>query len=150
MHFAFSFAAQAAEVEVNTITGEVSVLRVVAATDVGMAINPIGLQGQVEGGIVMGLGNALIEDFIVKEGRVVTDRLARYRIPSIVHAPEIISLIVEDPAREGPYGAKGVGEVLRMLEISTPVVNIPGCPCHPDWFIGTVARVLLYGLPGPK
>ena len=121
MHFAFSFAAQAAEVEVNTITGEVSVLRVVAATDVGMAINPIGLQGQVEGGIVMGLGNALIEDFIVKEGRVVTDRLARYRIPSIVHAPEIISLIVEDPAHEGPYGAKGVGEIVSIP--TTPAIT---------------------------
>jgi hydrogenase small subunit len=49
-----------------------------------------------------------------------------------------------------PTGAKGVGEVLKSLNVGTPVVNIPGCPCHPDWFIGTVARVLLYGLPQPK
>lgn len=52
-------------------------------------------------------------------------------------------------AKPNPSGAKGIGDVLRMLNISTPVVNIPGCPCHPDWFIGTVARVLLYGLPKP-
>src|SRR4030043_2445969 len=91
MHFAYSFAAQAAEVEVNTRTGEVRVLRVVAAHDVGKAINPLGLQGQVEGGVMMGLGNALTEQFIVEDGIVVTDRLARYRMPSIVHTPEIIS-----------------------------------------------------------
>lgn len=53
-------------------------------------------------------------------------------------------------AKPNPSGSKGVGDVLKMLKISTPVVNIPGCPCHPDWFIGTVARVLLYGLPKPK
>ncbi|MBE0698828.1 MAG: molybdopterin-dependent oxidoreductase, partial [Anaerolineaceae bacterium] len=61
MHFGFSFASQAAEVEVNTLTGEVRVLRVIAATDVGTALNPLGLQGQVEGGVVMGIGNALTE-----------------------------------------------------------------------------------------
>jgi len=53
-------------------------------------------------------------------------------------------------ARPNPSGAKGIGEVLKMSAIATPVLNIPGCPCHPDWFIGTVARVLLYGLPSPK
>jgi hydrogenase small subunit len=50
-------------------------------------------------------------------------------------------------AKPNPSGAKGIGDVLKMSNIATPVVNIPGCPCHPDWFIGTVARVLLYGLP---
>lgn len=53
-------------------------------------------------------------------------------------------------AQPNPSGAMGVGELLKTLNISTPVVNIPGCPCHPDWFIGTVARVLLYGLPKPQ
>jgi CO/xanthine dehydrogenase Mo-binding subunit/aerobic-type carbon monoxide dehydrogenase small subunit (CoxS/CutS family) len=72
MHFAFAFAAQAAEVEVNTLTGEVRVVRLVSANDVGAAINPLGLKGQVEGGAMMGLGNALTEHFIVEEGRVIT------------------------------------------------------------------------------
>jgi CO/xanthine dehydrogenase Mo-binding subunit/aerobic-type carbon monoxide dehydrogenase small subunit (CoxS/CutS family) len=114
MHFAFSFAAQAAEVEVDLQTGEVHVPRVIAATDVGQAINPLGLQGQIEGGVVMGLGHTLTEEFILENGQVVTDRMARYRMPSIHQAPEIISIIVEHPTREGPYGAKGVGEISTM------------------------------------
>ncbi len=121
MHFAFSFAVQAAQVEVNTYTGKVSVRRVVTANDVGRAINPLGLQGQVEGGVMMGIGNALLENFIVEEGRVITDRLARYRIPSIVHTPKIISLVVEHPTAEGPYGAKGVGEIVSIP--TTPAIT---------------------------
>ena len=122
MHFAFSFAAQAAEVEVNTRTGEVRVLRVIAANDVGQAINPLGLLGQVEGGVMMGLGNALTEHFIVEEGRVFTDRMARYRIPSIVQTPVITSIIVEHPTADGPYGAKGVGEIVSIP--TTPAITI--------------------------
>jgi xanthine dehydrogenase molybdenum-binding subunit len=114
MHFAFSFAAQASEVEVNSLTGEVKVINVIAATDVGRALNPLGLQGQVEGGVMMGLGNALIEKFIVDEGIVFTDRMARYRIPSIIHTPRIKSIVVEHPTSSGPYGAKGVGEIISI------------------------------------
>ncbi|MCL4529473.1 MAG: molybdopterin-dependent oxidoreductase [Chloroflexi bacterium] len=114
MHFAFSFAAQAAEVEVNTLTGEVRVLRVIAANDVGMAVNPIGLQGQVEGGVMMGLGNCLTEEFVMEDGYVVTDHLARYRVPGIMLTPEITSIVVEHPTSEGPYGAKGVGEIVSI------------------------------------
>ena len=121
MHFAFSFAAQAAEVEVNTSTGEVRVLRVIAANDVGRAINPLGLKGQVEGGIMMGLGNALTEHFIVQDGKVFTDRLARYRMPSIVLTPDITPIIVEHPVAEGPYGAKGVGEIVSIP--TTPAIT---------------------------
>ena len=114
MHFAFAFAAQAAEVEVNLQTGEVKVIQVISANDVGHAINPLGLKGQVEGGIMMGLGHALTENFIVNEGIVVTDRLARYRIPSITQTPAITSLIIEHPTMEGPYGAKGIGEIVSI------------------------------------
>jgi CO/xanthine dehydrogenase Mo-binding subunit len=121
MHFAFSFAAQAAQVQVNTLTGEVEVLRVIAASDVGKAINPLGLIGQVEGGVVMGLGNALTEHFVVENGYVITDRLARYRMPSIIQAPEIIPIIVEHPTKEGPYGAKGVGEIVSIP--TTPAIT---------------------------
>ena len=121
MHFAFSFGVQAAEVEVNKLTGEVRVLRVISANDVGMAVNPLGLQGQVEGGVMMGLGNALTEEFIVQDGNVVTDRLARYRIPGIMLTPEITSIIVEHPTAEGPYGAKGVGEISSIP--TTPAIT---------------------------
>jgi xanthine dehydrogenase molybdenum-binding subunit len=121
MHVAFSYAAQAAQVEVNRRTGEVSVLRIIAGSDVGRIVNPLGLQGQVEGGVMMGLGNALTEHFVVEEGRVITDRLARYRVPSIVHTPEIISILVEHPTKDGPYGAKGVGEIISIP--TTPAIT---------------------------
>lgn len=121
MHFAFSFAAQAAEVEVDTRTGEVSVLRVIAASDAGQVINPLGFQGQVEGGVVMGLGNALTENFIVEQGQVFTDRLARYRMPSIVQTPEIISILASHPTKDGPYGAKGIGELVSIP--TTPAIT---------------------------
>ncbi len=121
MHFAFSFGVQAAEVEVNKLTGEVSVLKVISANDVGMAINPLGLQGQVEGGVMMGLGNCITEEFIVENGNVVTDRLARYRMPGIMLTPEITSIIVEHPIASGPYGAKGVGEISSIP--TTPAIT---------------------------
>jgi xanthine dehydrogenase molybdenum-binding subunit len=121
MHFAYSFAAQAAEVEVNRVTGEVKVLNVIAANDVGMAVNPLGLQGQVEGGIMMGLGHCLTEEFIINDGHVVTDYLARYRIPGIMLTPKIKTIIVEHPTAEGPYGAKGVGEICSIP--TTPAIT---------------------------
>ena len=121
MHVAFGFAAQAAEVEVNKLTGEVKVLRVISANDVGRIINALGLYGQVEGGVIMGLGNALTEHFILENGQVVTDRLARYRIPSIAHAPEVIPIVVEHPTSDGPYGAKGVGELVSIP--TTPAIT---------------------------
>jgi xanthine dehydrogenase molybdenum-binding subunit len=117
MHFAFSFAAQAVEIEVDTRTGKVKVLRVIAANDVGKALNPLGLQGQIEGGIIMGVGHALTENFIVEDGIPFTDRLARYRIPNISQTPKITSFIVENATAEGPYGAKGVGEIVSIPTI---------------------------------
>ncbi len=121
MHFAYSYAVQAAEVEVNTFTGEVSVLNVISANDVGMAINPLGLQGQIEGGVMMGLGHCLTEEFIMEEGQVVTDQLARYRIPGIMLTPNIKSIIIEQPTADGPYGAKGVGEISSIP--TTPAIT---------------------------
>jgi len=121
MHFAFSFGVQAAEVEVNKLTGEVHVLRIISANDVGMAVNPLGLQGQVERGVMMGLGNCLTEEFIVENAYVVTDHLARYRVPGIMLTPEITSIIVEHPIEAGPYGAKGVGEISSIP--TTPAIT---------------------------
>ena len=121
MHFAFSYGVQAAEVEVNKLTGEIRVLKVISANDVGMAVNPLGLQGQIEGGVMMGLGTCLTEEYIVENGNVVTDYLARYRVPGIMLTPEITSLIIEHPTAEGPYGAKGVGEICCIP--TTPAIT---------------------------
>ncbi|MGQ9793487.1 MAG: molybdopterin cofactor-binding domain-containing protein [Anaerolineae bacterium] len=110
-HFAFGYAAQAIEVEVDTITGRVQVRRVIAAHDVGRALNLTALEGQIEGGIMMGIGYALTEHFVVEDGYVRSDTLARYRIPDISWTPAIHNIIVEHPVSTGPYGAKGGGEL---------------------------------------
>jgi len=122
MHFAFSYATQAALVEVDLDTGEIHVHKVVSSTDIGRAINPLMLQGQIEGGIVMALGNCLTESFIIEDGVPWTTLLARYKMPSIKHAPQIVSRLVEDRASEGPYGAKGVGEI-PSINTSPAIVN---------------------------
>ena len=114
IHFAFGFAVQAVQIEVNQDTGEIRVLKVITANDAGKVLNPLGLKGQVEGGIIMGIGHALTEVFEIEEGHILTDGFARYTIPTIKDVPEIISIFVEDPTQEGPYGAKGVGEIVSI------------------------------------
>lgn len=146
LHFAFSYAAQAAEVEIDLETGEVMVLRVISANDVGKAINPLGLLAQVEGGVTMGLGGALTEDFIVEQGELFTDGMARYRIPSIMQMPEVISLVVEHPTSSGPFGAKGVGEVTSVPTapaITNAIYHAIGIRCKSlpvdqDWLLRTL------------
>ena len=111
MHVAFSFCAQAALCEIDTRTGEIMVHKVIAAHDVGRALNPLTLEGQIEGGIVMGVGYALTEHYIQEDGNPWTNVMARYKTPSITHAPRIVSHIVEHDVASGPFGAKGVGEL---------------------------------------
>lgn len=122
MHFAFSYAVHAALVSVDTATGEVAVERVISAHDVGRAINPLSLLGQIEGGIVMGIGNALTENYIVEDGIPWTERLGQYKMPSIKMTPRMDSHIVEHPTADGPYGAKGVGEI-SSIPISPAITN---------------------------
>jgi xanthine dehydrogenase molybdenum-binding subunit len=121
-HFAFSYATQAAEVEVNLETGEVHVLRIVAAHDVGRVINPLSLSGQIEGGIVMGLSLALLEDLHLVGGIPQATNLAKYKIATAAAKPEITVLFVEDPVSAGPYGAKGVGEI-TLIPTAAAIAN---------------------------
>ena len=102
----YAFAAQMAEVEVDIELGTVKVLRIVAAHDVGKAINPTLVEGQIEGGIAQGLGLALMEEFL--PGR--TENLHDYLIPTIGDMPRIECILIEDREPLGPSGAKGVGE----------------------------------------
>jgi CO/xanthine dehydrogenase Mo-binding subunit len=81
---------------------------------VGKAINPMGVEGQLEGGVMMGLGYALMEELELDEGLVGNDTFARYKVPGIDQRPEITPVIVEAPAAAGPYGAKGVGEITSI------------------------------------
>ena len=107
----YGFGTQMAEVEVDTETGKVRVLRLVCANDVGRAINPMAVEGQIEGGAQMGLGYALTEEVIVKEGRVLNPDFLDYRLFTSADMPELESIIIETDDPQGPFGAKGVGEM---------------------------------------
>jgi len=106
----WKFATHAAEVEVDVETGIVKVLKVVAAHDVGKAINPIGCEQQIEGAVIMGLSNTLYEEFKMENGRILNDTLADYKLATTQELPEIVCILVESVQEEGPFGAKGIGE----------------------------------------
>jgi CO/xanthine dehydrogenase Mo-binding subunit len=111
-NFAYAYAAQAVEVEMDTETGVIRVLRVVAADDVGKAINPALVEGQIEGGVVQAQGYTTIENFITKDGYVLSDQFSTYLIPTALDVPEKIeSVIIEVPDPRGPWGARGIGEL---------------------------------------
>ncbi|MCI0412110.1 4-hydroxybenzoyl-CoA reductase subunit alpha [bacterium] len=107
---AYSYAAQVAEVTVDPETGLVTVDRVVAAHDCGRALNPLTVEGQIEGSVSMGLGQAIQEQMIFDQGLVMNPGLLEYRTPGILDSPVIESIIVESDESEGPYGAKEAGE----------------------------------------
>jgi CO/xanthine dehydrogenase Mo-binding subunit len=111
----YSFCALATEVEVDETTGKAEVVRAWEAVDVGRAINPALVEGQVEGGIVQGIGYALTEEMVWDGPRLANPSLMDYKAPGARDAPrEIHSIIVEDPQPEGPFGAKGVGEIVLV------------------------------------
>ncbi len=118
-NFTYGYGAQVVEVEVDVETGEVDVLRAVAAHDVGRAINLTNVEGQIEGGLVMSQGYSLLEEYVLWDGKPQTSTLATFLIPTIADAPaEIVPLVVEEPDPDGPFGARGVGEM--------PMLPTPG------------------------
>jgi xanthine dehydrogenase molybdenum-binding subunit len=114
----YAFATQVAEVEVDMETGVVRVLRVTAAHDVGRVINRMGAEGQVHGGVVMGLGYALCEELQVEGGRVVNPTFREYKLITAPEVPEIDITFVETDDPSGPYGAKGIGEAPSICTAS--------------------------------
>lgn len=105
------YGAQGVEVEVDKDTGQVEVLRIVAAHDVGKAINPMTVSGQIHGGAVCGMGTAMTEEVVIDDqGRVLNANLHDYKMPTALDVPPFTDFIVEANHRLGPYGAKGVGE----------------------------------------
>jgi|LSQX01.1.fsa_nt_gb CO/xanthine dehydrogenase Mo-binding subunit len=107
---AYPFAAHVAEVEVDTETGQVQVVSYHAAHDLGRTINPLGASGQIEGGVAMGIGWALMEDLVYDQGKVANAGFLDYRVPGPKDMPEIKSIFVESNDPYGPFGAKGLGE----------------------------------------
>jgi len=107
---AYIFGVHMVEVEVDPETGKVNVVKGVAAHDVGRAINPLVVEGQIQGGFVQGIGYALTEELVLDGGKVANPTLVDYRIPSALDVPDVIPIIVESGEPSGPFGAKGVGE----------------------------------------
>ncbi len=115
-YICYSFSANVVEVEVDTATGETRVLRVWSGHDAGRVVNPTTGEGQIEGGVVQGLGYALTEEHALKDGRILNDQFSTYIIPTPLDTPEIHAILVEHGYPWGPYGAKGLGE--------TPIIGI--------------------------
>lgn len=112
-----SFVAQVAEVEVDPETGQVRLHRFVTAHDVGTIINPIAHQGQIDGGAMMAIGAALMEEVIDDDGKITTQNLGEYKIPSVVDIPRMKTVLVHSQGGPGPYQAKAIGE---MANVSPP------------------------------
>ena len=129
----YSYATHVAEVEVDTETGQVSVVRVTAAHDVGRVMNPVTLEGQIEGGVMQGVGMALYEQMRTSEGAVTTPDFSTYIIPTAMDTPEILTAFIEHPYSKGPFGAKGIGETPAMpgaVAIANAVSNALGLRFH--------------------
>jgi CO/xanthine dehydrogenase Mo-binding subunit len=135
-YFVYTYATQMAEVEVDMRTGEAQVKRIAAAFDIGKAINPMLLEGQIDGGIGMGLGYALMEKVILDKGIIQNLGLKDYLIPTSLDVPEISATIIEQHNAHGPFGAKGIGEM----------PNIP-TPAAVNNAIANAIGVRLYELP---
>ena len=112
---AYGHCAQVADLEVDTETGHIRVINMISTSDIGKAINPQQVEGQIEGGTVQTLGYALMEDFIHKDGYVQTSELSTYLIPTVWDIPvNFKTVIVEYGDPNGPWGARGVGEMMTV------------------------------------
>ena len=148
-HVAFLFAAHRATVDVDVETGLVKVVQVATTQDVGKAINPVAVIGQLEGGIAQGLGLAVMEELQLKDGHVRNASFTDYLLPTMLDMPPVVCDLVEHPHPDGPYGAKGVGEPPTIS--STPAIvaairaasgrELNRVPVRPDDIVfGTVSR----------
>jgi CO/xanthine dehydrogenase Mo-binding subunit len=109
-HTAFAFVAHRAVVDVDPELGLVRVVQVATAQDIGRALNPLAVTGQVEGGIAQGVGLAVMEEILVEGGKVRNPSFTDYLLPTALDMPAVVQIWIEQPERAAPYGAKGVGE----------------------------------------
>jgi len=140
---AYSYSAQVAEVSVDEETGEVTVHKVWAAHDCGRALNPVAVEGQIIGSVWMGMGQALTEEMVWKDGMLMNPGLLEYRSPSAVESPEIEPIIVESIDPEGPFGAKECSEgslAATIPAIANAIYDAVGIRLHESPF--TPERVL--------
>ncbi len=125
-NFAYGYVAEAVVAEVDTETGQIRLKKIICVDDVGQAINPQQVEGQIEGALVQAAGYAILENFIQKDGYVVTKTLSTYLIPTVLDIPEIVEpIILEYPDPIGPFGARGMGEMpyLPLVPAITDAVH---------------------------
>jgi xanthine dehydrogenase D subunit len=139
-HVAFAFVAHRAVVDVDPQLGLVKVVQIATTQDVGKALNPLSVLGQIEGGIAQGLGLAVMEEIIVENGRVRNPSFTDYLLPTALDAPVVVARLVEEPDPQAPLGAKGVGEP-PCISVTPAIVaairdaigkDIPRCPVRPQ------------------
>lgn len=122
-HYHYTYGAQVVMVEVDTLTGEISVEEIENYLDAGKVINPSAAEGQAEGGLAQGLGYALYENLVRREGEVVNSQLSTYIIPSIMDVPEKMqTILLEEPEPLGPHGARGIGEI-TLTPVAPAIFN---------------------------
>ncbi|HSK07733.1 MAG TPA: molybdopterin cofactor-binding domain-containing protein, partial [Acidimicrobiia bacterium] len=124
IHADFAVAGHRAVVDVDVELGLVKVIRVDTAQDVGLALNPASVRGQIEGGILQGVGLAVMEELVLKDGVMLNATFTDYLLPTILDAPEVEALLIERPGSWGPYGAKGVGEPPTISSTAAVVAAI--------------------------
>lgn len=121
-YYPYTFNACAVELSVDINTGKIEILNAVFAQDVGKAVNPRLIEGQIDGGFTMAVGYTLFEDLDVREGKMRNDRMSKYLIPTAMDTMNIEKIIVEDPESSAPYGAKGIGEPV-MIPVAPAILN---------------------------
>jgi CO/xanthine dehydrogenase Mo-binding subunit len=154
-HVAFAFAAQRAVVDVDIELGLVRVVQIATAQDVGRALNPQSVLGQIEGGIAQGLGLALMEEVQLTSGLIKNPSFTDYLIPTILDMPAVVATLVEEPEPGAPFGAKGVGEPPTIVSTAAVVAAVRAAcgrelnraPVHPDDLIGLAGPAASKGPP---
>ena len=143
-HVAFACAAMKVVVEVDVELGLTRVVWIGTAQDVGKAVNPLAVEGQIEGGTAQGLGLALMEEIQIRDGRILNPNFTDYLIPTTLDMPPVVSELVEDPEPDAPYGLKGVGEPPTVVSTAAVVAalreatgrELNRVPVRPDDIVG--------------
>ena len=124
------FSAQVAEVQVDRETGQVKVLRIITSHDVGTIINPLAHQGQIDGGVITGVGLGVTEEFVTDDGQVINGNLGDYKLPTMADIPELETVLIQTAGGTGPYEAKAIGELANnatAAAIANAVADAVGC-----------------------
>jgi xanthine dehydrogenase D subunit len=155
IHAHFCFGAERAVVEVDEETGLVRVIQIAAAIDAGRVMNPLGFTGQIEGGTAQGIGFALTEEVIVKDGVIRNPSFTDYLLPTILDAPSVVTVAIEEPDEGAPYGLKGVGETPTVVSTAAVVAalrdatgrQLNRAPVSPDELVGLRGPLTTNGPP---